>query len=106
MPEATPNSDPSWFGFLITLKPYAQVKRVDFINYLEQHKIGTRLLFAGNLTKQPYMIGRQFRISGSLTNTDEVMHNSLWIGVYPGITQSMLDFMVEKIEAFFGLNFD
>lgn len=106
LPEATPNSDPSWFGFLITLKPYAQVKRVDFINYLEQHKIGTRLLFAGNLTKQPYMIGRQFRISGSLTNTDEVMHNSLWIGVYPGITQSMLDFMVEKIEAFFGLNFD
>jgi CDP-4-dehydro-6-deoxyglucose reductase, E1 len=106
LPEATPNSDPSWFGFLITLKPYAQVKRVDFINYLEQHKIGTRLLFAGNLTKQPYMIGRQFRVSGTLSNTDEVMHNSFWVGVYPGISQIMLDFMVEKIETFFGVNFD
>jgi len=106
LPEATPKSDPSWFGFLITLKPSAQVSRVDFINYLDQHKIGTRLLFAGNLTKQPYMIGRQFRISGTLGNTDEVMNNSLWIGVYPGISKTMLDFMVEKIEAFFGVNFD
>jgi CDP-4-dehydro-6-deoxyglucose reductase, E1 len=106
LPEATPNSDPSWFGFLMTLKPSAQTSRVDIIQYLDQHKIGTRLFFAGNLTKQPYMQGRNFKISGELTNTDEAMLNSFWIGVYPGINQAMLDFMVEKIEAFFGVNFD
>ena len=106
LPEATPNSDPSWFGFLMTLKPSAQTSRVDLINYLDQHKIGTRLFFAGNLTKQPYMKNQKFRVCGELTNTDDVMLNSFWVGVYPGISQAMLDFMVEKIEAFFGVNFD
>ena len=106
LPEATPNSDPSWFGFLMTIRPEADIRRVDLINYLDQNKIGTRLLFAGNLTRQPYMIGRNFRISGELTHTDLVMSNSFWIGVYPGLTQKMLDFMAEKIESFFGVNFD
>lgn len=106
LPEATANSDPSWFGFLMTLKPSAQTNRVDIINYLDQHKIGTRLLFAGNLTKQPYMKRRNFRVCGDLKNTEDVMLNSFWIGVYPGISQAMLDFMVEKIETFFGVNFD
>jgi len=105
LPEATENSDPSWFGFLITLKENAGVNRVDFLKYLDQNKIGTRLLFAGNLTKQPYMINRQYRIVGNLDNTDYIMNNSFWIGVYPGLTKEMLDFMANKIETFLGVNF-
>lgn len=105
LPEATPNSDPSWFGFLMTIRPETDIRRVDIINYLDQNKIGTRLLFAGNLTRQPYMLGRNFRISGDLTNTDLVMNNSFWVGVYPGLDQDMLGFIADKIEAFFGVNF-
>ena len=105
LPEATPNSDPSWFGFLMTIRPEADIRRVDLINYLDQNKIGTRLLFAGNLTRQPYMIGRKFRISGELTHTDLVMSNSLWVGVYPGLSEEMLSFIADKIESFFGVNF-
>lgn len=106
LPEATENSDPSWFGFLLTLKPEAEVRRVDLLNYLDQHKVGTRLLFAGNLTRQPYMIGRNYRVSGRLDNTDLVMNNSFWIGVYPGLTETMLDYACAKIEQFLGLDFD
>lgn len=105
LPEATPNSDPSWFGFPITIKANAGINRVDLLQYLDQSKIGTRLLFAGNLTRQPYMKGRNFRISGELTNTDTVMNDTFWIGVYPGLSKEMLDFVIEKIEAFFGVNF-
>jgi len=103
LPEATPNSDPSWFGFLITIRPEADVRRADLINYLEQNKIGTRLLFAGNVTRQPYMLGRDFRISGELTNTDLVMHNSFWIGVYPGLSEEMMSFIADTIEGFLGV---
>ncbi|HEY6093484.1 MAG TPA: lipopolysaccharide biosynthesis protein RfbH [Gallionellaceae bacterium] len=105
LPEATPNSDPSWFGFPITIKPAAGIKRVDLLQYLDENKIGTRLLFAGNLTRQPYMKGRNFRISGELTNTDTVMNDTFWIGVYPGLSHEMLDFVIGKLEAFFGVNF-
>ncbi len=105
LPEATPNSDPSWFGFPISIKPSAGVNRVDLLQYLDQYKIGTRLLFAGNLTRQPSMQGRQYRISGDLTNSDIVMNDTFWIGVYPGLTEDMLDFVVGKIEAYFGVNF-
>jgi len=105
LPEATLNSDPSWFGFLMTIRPESDVRRVDLINYLDQNKIGTRLLFAGNLTRQPYMLGRNFRISGDLTNTDLVMNNSFWVGVYPGLSEEMLNFIADKIESFFGVNF-
>ncbi|NVD71616.1 lipopolysaccharide biosynthesis protein RfbH [Duganella sp. BJB1802] len=105
LPQATEHSDPSWFGFPMTLKPEANVSRVDLLTYLDQHKIGTRLLFAGNLTRQPYMIGRNYRVSGELTNTDRIMHDTFWIGVFPGLTREMLDFAVEKLEAFFGVNF-
>lgn len=105
LPEATPNSDPSWFGFPLVLKESSGVNRVDLLNYLDQNKIGTRLLFAGNLTRQPYMIGRNFRISGELTNTDVVMNQTFWLGVYPGLTKEHLDFIVGKIENFFGLGF-
>jgi len=104
LPAATPNSSPSWFGFPITLKASANVKRVDLMQYLDQNKIGTRLLFAGNLTRQPYMKGRNYRIVGELTNTDIVMNNTFWIGVYPGLSHEMLDFSIDRIRSFFGLN--
>ena len=105
LPHATPNSDPSWFGFPITLKPEADFRRVDLLAYLDQNKIGTRLLFAGNLTRQPYMIGREYRVSGELTNTDIIMNQTFWVGVYPGLSREMLDFTIEKIETFLGVNF-
>lgn len=105
LPEATPKADPSWFGFLALLKPDSGVKRVDLLSYLDQNKIGTRLLFAGNLARQPYMIGRNFRVSGSLANTDAVMNQAFWLGVYPGLGTEHLDYIVGKIEEFFGLNF-
>jgi CDP-6-deoxy-D-xylo-4-hexulose-3-dehydrase len=105
LPEATPDSEPSWFGFPLVLKDTAAVKRADLINFLDQNKIATRLLFAGNLTRQPYMIGRNFRVSGELTNTDIVMNQTFWLGVWPGLTTQQLDYMVDKLEEFFGLNF-
>ena len=105
LPKATPKSDPSWFGFLALLKPESGVKRVDLLSYLDQNKIGTRLLFAGNLARQPYMIGRNFRVSGSLTNTDVVMNQAFWLGVYPGLDIEHLDYIVGKLEEFFGLSF-
>lgn len=105
LPEATPNSDPSWFGFPVILKESAGIKRVDLLNYLDQNKIGTRLLFAGNLTRQPYMIGRNFRVSGELTNTDVVMNQTFWLGVYPGLKTEQLDYIAERLEEFLGVNF-
>ena len=105
LPEATTGSDPSWFGFPITIRDGVGVARVDLLKYLDQYKIGTRLLFAGNLTRQPYFKGHTHRVSGDLTNTDKVMNNTFWVGVYPGLNEDMLNFMVEKLEAFFGVNF-
>lgn len=105
LPEATPRSDPSWFGFPVTLRDAAPVSRVDLLGYLEQNKIGTRLLFAGNLTRQPYMTGRNYRVSGELANTDIVMKNTFWIGVQPALTDEMLEFSARKIEEYLGINF-
>lgn len=105
LPEPTENSEPSWFGFLVTLKPNNDFTRVDLLKYLNQEKIGTRLLFAGNLTKQPYMQNKKFKVIGKLNNTDYVMENSFWVGVYPGLTNEMLDYIALKFETFFGLNF-
>lgn len=105
LPQATANSDPSWFGFPITIKENSPVSRLDLLTYLDQNKVGTRLLFAGNLTRQPYMLGRNFRVVGDLANTDVVMNNTFWIGVQPALTKDMLQFSVSKIEAFLGINF-
>jgi CDP-6-deoxy-D-xylo-4-hexulose-3-dehydrase len=105
LPEATPNSEPSWFGFPVVLKPSSSVKRVDLVNYLDQNKIATRLLFAGNLTRQPYMIGQNFRVCGELTNTDTVMNQTFWLGVFPALTTEHLDYIAEKLEEFFGVSF-
>jgi len=105
LPEATEHSDPSWFGFPITLKENCPVTRLDLLTYLDQNKVGTRLLFAGNLTRQPYMAGAKYRISGDLTNTDNVMNNTFWIGVQPALTREMLEFAAQKIESYLGVNF-
>lgn len=105
LPEPTEHSDPSWFGFPITLKPNCPVTRLDLLTYLEQNKNGTRLLFAGNLTRQPYMIGANYRISGDLTNTDNVMNNTFWIGVQPALKPAMLEFAASKIKTYLGVNF-
>jgi len=105
LPEATLNSEPSWFGFPLVLKESSGVKRTDLINFLDQNKIGTRLLFAGNLTKQPYMAGRNFRISGELKNTDVVMNQTFWLGTFPALGVEQLDYIANKLEEFFGVNF-
>jgi CDP-6-deoxy-D-xylo-4-hexulose-3-dehydrase len=106
LPQATPGSDPSWFGFPITLKEDAPVARLELLQYLDQKKVGTRLLFAGNLIRQPYMLGRNFRVSGSLENTDRVMNQTFWIGLQPSLTQEMLNYSVTQIETYLGLRFD
>lgn len=103
--EPTENSTPSWFGFPITLKTTAGVNRVDLTKYLDQCKIGTRLLFAGNLIRQPYFEGVEYRVVGELTNTEITMNQTLWLGIYPGLGEEHLDYIVEKLEEFFGVNF-
>ena len=105
LPQATEHSDPSWFGFPITLKENCPVTRLDLLTYLDQNKVGTRLLFAGNLTRQPYMAGAKYRISGDLTNTDNVMNNTFWIGVQPALTHEMMEYSARKIEAYLGVSF-
>ncbi|MBL4833178.1 MAG: lipopolysaccharide biosynthesis protein RfbH [Pseudomonas sp.] len=103
--EATPNSEPSWFGFPVTLKESSGVNRVDLLKFLDQHKIGTRLLFAGNLTRQPYFQGVEHRVVGELPNTDRTMNQTFWLGVQPSLNNEHFEFVGEKLEEFFGLNF-
>jgi CDP-6-deoxy-D-xylo-4-hexulose-3-dehydrase len=100
LPVATPNSDPSWFGYPITLRPESGIRRVDLLRYLDDHKIGTRLLFAGNLTRQPYMQGRDYRMGSDLRNSDLVMNQTFWIGVQPALTGDMLDYSAERLTDF------
>ncbi|MBP8145655.1 lipopolysaccharide biosynthesis protein RfbH [Pseudorhodoferax sp.] len=105
LPEATAHSEPSWFGFPLHIKPTAGVQRVDLLRFLDQQRIGTRLLFAGNLTRQPYMAGQTYRCVGELPNTDAVMNGTFWIGVHPGLDEAKLDFIAGQIETFFGVGF-
>jgi CDP-6-deoxy-D-xylo-4-hexulose-3-dehydrase len=100
LPRATPRSDPSWFGFPITLDPDHPVDREALMRFLDSRKIGTRLLFGGNLTKQPAYRNVDFRVVGNLTNTDIVMNRTFWVGVFPGLTPAMLDFVAESITDF------
>jgi len=95
LPVPTPNSNPSWFGYLITLKPNAGISRKDMLDKLQEHKIGTRLLFAGDLRKQPYFKGISYRTVGDLPNTEIVLNDSFWIGVTPMIDDEMVDYMVD-----------
>jgi CDP-6-deoxy-D-xylo-4-hexulose-3-dehydrase len=105
LPEPTENSDPSWFGFLITVKEGAGFTRDDIVNHLESKGIQTRMLFAGNLIKHPCFdemrkSGQGYRVVGSLENTDRIMRDTFWVGVYPGMTKEMVGFIIEKIREF------
>jgi CDP-6-deoxy-D-xylo-4-hexulose-3-dehydrase len=100
LPRATPKSEPSWFGFPITLDPSHPVSRQALLQFLDSRKIGTRLLFAGNLTKQPAYRNVDFKIIGDLTNTDIAMNRTFWVGTYPGLTTPMLDYIAESITEF------
>jgi CDP-4-dehydro-6-deoxyglucose reductase, E1 len=105
LPEATENSDPSWFGFLLTVREGAGCSREEIVNHLESKGIQTRMLFAGNLIKHPCFdemreSGKGFRVVGELKNTDAIMERTFWIGVYPGLTREMVDFMIETIRQF------
>jgi len=105
LPEATPGSEPSWFGFPITLREQAGINRVDLLRYLDEGRVGTRLLFGGNIVRQPYMAGRTYRIADALSNTDRVMNDTFWIGVHPALTEAMLDYAASKIETFLGIGY-
>jgi len=98
LPEATPDSDPSWFGFPLLVRPEAPFSRNEFVHFLEGRKIATRLLFGGNLTRQPAYRNVRYRTAVPLPNSDLVMNQLLWIGVYPGLSPAMLDYMLETIQ--------
>jgi CDP-6-deoxy-D-xylo-4-hexulose-3-dehydrase len=100
LPQATPGSDPSWFGFPMAVRPDAPFTRESLIEHLDARKIGTRLLFGGNLTCQPAYRNSRFRVVGDLKNTDFVMNHVFWLGVYPGLTRPMMDYILETVHAF------
>jgi CDP-6-deoxy-D-xylo-4-hexulose-3-dehydrase len=100
LPQATPGSDPSWFGFPMAIRPETHISRAALTKYLDSKKIGTRPLFGGNLTRQPAYTGRDHRIAGELRNTDYAMDNVFWMGVYPGLSEEMLDYAAECLIEF------
>ena len=100
LPKATPGSDPSWFGFPITVAPETGVSRDQLVQYLNAHQIGTRLLFAGNILRQPAYMNVDFRVVGALTNADIIMRNAFWVGTYPGLTREMLEYIAFCIREF------
>jgi CDP-6-deoxy-D-xylo-4-hexulose-3-dehydrase len=100
LPEATPNSNPSWFGFAITVRPGAPFARLQLVQHIEDHRIGTRLLFGGNLLRQPAYANLPHRVVGPLTNADIITDNTFWIGVYPGLNDDMIDFVLSTISSF------
>lgn len=99
---ALEQSSPSWFGFPILLSESSPINRLDLLKHLDKNKIGTRLLFAGNATKQPFMQGRAYRIVGELNNTDALMNRAFWIGTYPGLTLEMLEYTADTLISIFG----
>ena len=99
LPTPTPNSEPSWFGFLLTIRDGTGLDRTSIIRELEERKVGTRLLFGGNLLLQPAFQGQDFRVVGNLDNTNKVMRDSFWIGLWPGINDQMLDYMIETLHS-------
>ena len=102
LPQATPNSDPSWFGFLLTVRLDAPVSRNELIQFLDANPVATRLLFSGNITRQPAFENINYRVVGDLTNTYRVMNQTFWIGVYPRITPHMITYVLEVFAKFMG----
>jgi len=100
LPRATPDSEPSWFGFVLTLTDDAGFTRQDLVNFLHSRNIGTRLLFAGNLTRHPAYLDQEFRVSGTLANSDLIAERTLWLGVYPGLTIEMMDYVAASVREF------
>jgi CDP-6-deoxy-D-xylo-4-hexulose-3-dehydrase len=103
LPKATPHSDPSWFGFALTVKPGSPKTRNEIVQELNEKKIGTRLLFGGNLLRQPAFMGTSRRVIGDLVNTDRIMNNTFWIGVWPGLSLEMLDYTVSTLRTIIGV---
>lgn len=101
LPEATPRSEPSWFGYVLTLRDDAPFDRDDLVKFLNERKIATRLLFGGNLIRQPYMEGRNYRVVGDLNNADTIVNRTFWVGVYPGLGRDHIDYMADMFTAFF-----
>ena len=104
LPEKTQHSEPSWFGFPLTIRPESGIDRTKLLRFLDEHKIGSRLLFGGNLLKQPAYRGLEHRVIGDLENTNLIMTNTFWLGVYPGLTNEMLDYVLDRVESFIGSN--
>ena len=104
LPEKYEKSDPSWYGFLITIKNNKKLDRTKMVKHLNEKRILTRLLFAGNLIRQPGYMNKKHRVVGSLNNTDKLMNDSFWLGVWPGLGEEHLDFMVESVKEFIRKN--
>ena len=100
LPEATEKSEPSWFGFPILIKDNAPFSLLELNGYLFSHNVDTRPIFTGNITKQPYFKNKNFRVIGNLNNTDKMMERTFWIGVYPGLTVDMMEYVVKTIDDF------
>jgi len=103
LPMPARDAEPSWFGFPITLIDHTCGTSLDLLKFLDKHKIGTRKLFAGNLARQPYMRGIDYRVSGTLVNTDKLMEDTFWVGIQPAITKEMLDYTAETLSSFFDM---
>lgn len=101
LPEAEPCTDPSWFGFALTVREGAPFTKGDIVKFLEDRRIATRMLFAGNIIRHPCFEGVTYRICGDLTNTDRIMNDTFWIGVYPGLTKDMMDYILNTFDDFF-----
>jgi CDP-6-deoxy-D-xylo-4-hexulose-3-dehydrase len=100
LPQPSPRSEPSWFGFALTVRPEAPFTRNELIEFLEGRRIATRLLFGGNLTRQPAYAEVEHRVVGDLTTSDLITESTFWVGVYPGLTTAMLDYVVESFHEF------
>ena len=102
LPQATKNSEPSWFGYVLSIRPESGIHREELMKYLNEKKIGTRLLFAGNYLRQPAFIDyvKEYRVIGTLENADFVMRQTFWLGVYPGLTEAHYDYIVSEIQKF------
>ena len=101
LPQKNPLGDPSWFGYIITVRDNALFTKPELVQYLENHKIATRELFGGNLLRQPAYEGIACRIVGELKNTDYIMQNTFFIGVYPGLSEEHIQYIIDTIENFF-----